>query len=75
MKLFYHISNCGDGSVSLNLHQTEQEANTAEEDMDEGWGEPSTGEIEFKIENGKLFYQDFQEIDGKYGHVWIEIND
>lgn len=37
-KLHYHISNNGDGSASVHLHQTQEEADKADEAMDEGVG-------------------------------------
>lgn len=36
----------GDGSVSVQWYRTGEEAEKAEEEQDEGWGEPCTGSVE-----------------------------
>lgn len=74
-KLYYHCSNGGDGSVSVHLHQTEEAADKADEEMEEGWGESSAGSIELKYdaETQKILYKDYELIDGKYQKIWKEL--
>jgi len=72
-KLPYYVSNGGDGSANLRLMPSLKEAEGADEAQDEVWGESSAGEIELKVDNGKLFYRDFQEVKGKYTEVWVEV--
>lgn len=72
-ELPYYISNGGDGSVSLNPCQSLAEAEKADSEMDEGWGESSAGTIKLKVENKTLFYRDFEEFEGKYQYVWKQV--
>lgn len=48
-KLWYWVSNCGDGSVSVNFCNSEAEAEAAEqkdnEEYNEPWGESSVGSL------------------------------
>jgi len=54
-RLHYHVSNGGDGSANVHFHTTENEAEKADENQSEGWGESSVGSILLKEENGKIF--------------------
>ena len=67
-KLYYNCRNGGDGSVSVDFHNSEAEAEKAEENMDEGWGESSVNSVRLKIEDGKLY---FRKYNGKF--VWVEV--
>lgn len=69
-KLHYHITNNGDGSASINLHPTAEAAAEADANMDEGWGEPCNGDVTLKIEDGRLYYQEYELVDDKYQYVW-----
>lgn len=44
--IYFACMNGGDGSVSVQWFTTAEAANKAEEDQDEGWGEPCTGSVE-----------------------------
>jgi hypothetical protein len=72
-ELHYHLTNNGDGSASARFHQTEEEAEKADEAMDEGWGESSASSVRLKYEDGKIYFREYQRIDGKYQYVWVEI--
>ena len=69
-KLHYHCSNGGDGSVSVHFHQSAEEAEKADEAMDEGWGESSASYITLKVYRGLLYYRDHEYVDGKQKEVW-----
>jgi acylphosphatase len=69
----YYISNNGDGSASVHFTSTEAEADKADEELEEGWGEPCSSTIKIKVENDKLYFRDFQRVNGKYDYVWIEV--
>ncbi len=74
-KLHYHISNNGDGSASVCLHKTAEEAEKADSEMDEGWGESCNGDVDIKLENGKLYYgdYDFNPHTKKYETMWYPL--
>jgi len=74
-KLPYYIRHGGDGSVILEPCSTIAGAEAADEAMDEGWGESSAGTIELKVEDGKLYYQDYADINGTYTKVWVEVKE
>lgn len=59
-RLHYHISNNGDGSASVHLHPSADEASKADEEQNEngdGWGEDCSSFKSIFVENGKLFYR------------------
>lgn len=67
-KLWYFVSNGGDGSVHVNFFKNEKDANDAEEyewsSSGEGWGEPSVGSVELDIdEYGNVLNPTFTEKD------------
>lgn len=68
-ELHYHCSNGGDGSVSVNFHKTEQDAESADAAQDEGWGESSASSVKLKLEDGKLYYEDYNGA----GREWVEM--
>ena len=74
-KLPYYCSNNGDGSCSVRFTPTEKEAEEKDSNQSEGWGEPSSDIIRLKVEKNKLFFQDFQRVDGKYQYVWVEVTE
>lgn len=75
-QLYYNCRNGGDGSVSVDLHSTEQAANKAEESMDEGWGESSVGSITIiQADDGNLWFEDYDTIDGKFQKVSIKLEE
>lgn len=71
----YHVSNGGDGSANVEFHATLDEAVAQDEAELEGWGEPSADTIALKVEDGKLFFQDWKDIDGKFQPVWVEVTE
>ena len=72
-ELHYHCSNGGDGSVGVHFHQSEQEAQKADEEMEDGWGESSAHSVKLKLENDRLYFREYEEVDNKYQWVWKEI--
>lgn len=44
--VYYAMLNAGDGSAYLQWYLTEEEAQTVEEEQDEGWGEGCDGSVE-----------------------------
>lgn len=69
-ELHYHCKNNGDGSVSVEFHESKQAAEKADEEMDEGWGESSASSVKLKVEDGKLYFQTYEDVEGKYQKVW-----
>lgn len=70
-KLHYHVSNGGDGSANVWFHRSNEEAEKADEDMEEGWGECSARDCVLKIEDGKLFYREYAETPEGYKYLWF----
>lgn len=68
-KLPYYISNGGDGSASLNLYPRLVEAEVAEQDEDEPFGDRTADTIDLMVEDGKLFYRDW--VDGSF--QWVAV--
>ncbi len=68
--LWYHCSDNGDGSVSVHFHQNEEQAVAADEEMEQGWGENSAGNVTLKVEDNKLYFESHEFIDGKYTSIW-----
>lgn len=75
VELYYHISGNGDGSASLELHKTKKQAEKADEEQHEwgGFAESTVSSIKLKIENNKIYRQEFTEVKGKWQYIWIEI--
>lgn len=46
VEVYYACMNNGDGSVSLEWYLTDEEAEAAEDNQDEGWGEHCNGSVE-----------------------------
>ena len=72
-ELPYHIENNGDGSASVEFHKTMEEAEKADEDLEEGWGEDCSSSVDLKIEDGKLFFRKMEYQKSKVVEVWIEL--
>jgi hypothetical protein len=47
-KLHYHVSNNGDGSASVHFHETAEEAEKADSELEEGWGDSSARDARWK---------------------------
>lgn len=69
-KLHYHCSNGGDGSVSVDFHESADKAKQADENMDEGWGESSASDVSLKLVGDTLYFREYEEVNGKYDWVW-----
>lgn len=76
-RLYYHISNNGDGSASACFHKTEQEAKKADEEMEEGWGESSASHVDLELVDGKLYFYNYEYNGkkGKYEYVKIPVRE
>lgn len=74
-KLPYYVENCGDGSVSVEFCQSEEEADAKDAAMDEGWGESSASFVKLKVVDNKLYYEtyEYNEKARKGGYVWKEV--
>lgn len=73
IKVPYWISNNGDGSASLRLCKTPENAEKADEKQDEGWGESSAGELELIVEGDKVFFEKHVYDKGKSQTIRIEV--
>lgn len=73
-KLFYWISNDGDGSGSVHFTKTEQEAIEAEEKQPEGFAEETVSWIDLRVESGQILFREFEEVNGVYQDVWKPLN-
>lgn len=71
-RLNYHCSNQGDGSVAVRFHANAGDAEFADESQEEGWGESSASHVDLKVEDGKLFYLDYDEGADNWQKVWKE---
>jgi hypothetical protein len=74
-KLNYWVQNGGDGSAIVRFEPIKEVAETKDESQSEGWGESSADSISIMMDGGKLFYQSYQMIDGKFTSIWVEINE
>lgn len=54
-RLWYHVENGGDGSANTRFHLSEANAEKADEEQCEGWGESSVGSVDIVVRNGKAF--------------------
>lgn len=68
-RIYYHIENDGAGAANVNLHQTQEAAERADEELEEGWGEPCWGYIELETDGTTLKYSDF---DDTYKRVMLD---
>lgn len=59
-KLHYHVNNGGDGSANVRFHETQQQAEAADANQSEGWGESSAGSVELAIQDGKIVRKCFE---------------
>jgi len=74
-KLFYYVTNNGDGSVSVRPTNTEAEAAKADEELDEGWGEPCNGRFELSIINNIIHRKELSWSNGKYETKWVPLEE
>jgi hypothetical protein len=78
-KLHYHVSNNGDGSASVHFHETAEEAEKADSELEEGWGDSSASYIELKTEmhggRPEVFYKTLKWDAKKKVHyeIWHKI--
>jgi len=71
-RLHYHLQNNGDGSASARFHETAEQAEKADEELEEGWGECCASYIELKVEKGQIFYKEneWDSKNKKFNEVW-----
>lgn len=73
--LHYHVSNNGDGSVCVNFHRTRKEAEEADANQADPWGESSAETLRLKVEDGKIHYR-IMRWDGKqYHEEWVPVQE
>lgn len=78
-QLHYHVRNGGDGSASVEFHASKKDAESAEEqdieNYGEGWGEPSASSVDLKVLDGQLFYRDdyYDEEAGRFTERWCPV--
>ena len=73
LTIYYSIDNCGDGPAYPRLYDTKELAEWHQEHLDEGWGEPCTGEI--VVEGDNLSCPELQSkeiVDPHYYGVFVE---
>lgn len=73
LTIYYSVENCGDGSAYPRLFDTEKLAKWHQIHLDEGWGEPCTGEI--VIEGNNLRCSELQTKEGHYLNLLLEEGD
>ncbi len=73
-KLHLWVSNGGDGSANIHAATSFAEAKMKCDEQDEGWGENSAISMKILIQDNRLYYQDYQSVDGKYKWVWVEVS-
>ena len=62
-KLWYYVENCADGSAITRFCETEKEAREADDAQNEsgdGWGESSVGCVELQITGGILYRKEYK---------------
>jgi len=73
MKIWYCVMNNGDGSVSLYYFKSKEAADACEDNMEDGWGDPSvdcinTEDFEGDWEEDPIGYDDnYDDIFYDYG--------
>lgn len=76
-KLHYYIRNCGDGSASVHLCKSAEEARKLDEESQEseGWGESSNSSETIIERDGKLYFESYRRINGKYQPAEIPLEE
>ena len=73
-RLHYYVVNAGDGSAHPRFCPSAKDAKRREEaDIEatgEGWGEPSAGFVELRIEDGRIMAR---SVDDEYNEIWFEV--
>lgn len=71
-RLNYAVMN---GSAIVNFYPTQEEAQKADEEQAEGWGEPSASYVELEMVNGTLCYRslEYSEEKKKYERVLVPL--
>ena len=73
-KLPFWVSNGGDGSANVRFCSSPEEAEAADEEQDEGWGECSADFVLLRVIDGELFFRDYRpDSNGNYNYVWIAV--
>ncbi|KKN98999.1 hypothetical protein LCGC14_0142440 [marine sediment metagenome] len=68
--IYYSIEDCGDGSAYPRLFDTEELAEWNQNNLDQGWGEPCTGEI--VVEGKNMSCSELQTKEGFYLELLLE---
>lgn len=72
-KIPYYVSNGGDGSVTVRFTTTLKQAEKADEELEEGWGESSVDSLHIRVDDEKVYIRLYEEVDGKYQFVWRQV--
>lgn len=73
-RLPVYVQNNGDGSASVIVCESFEDAQAGDEAQDEGFAEASAENLKLKVEDGKLyFYDTVRNNQGKYVPIWREV--
>jgi len=70
-RLNYAVMNGGDGSANVEFFPTQAEAEKADEEQAEGWGESSACFVELEMVNGTLCYRTLNWDEDKKKYEWV----
>lgn len=72
-KLNFYVQSGGDGSANVKFTSTAEEAEQADENQSEPWGDPSADSLTLKVENNEIFYRKLEWTGKKHKEVWIPL--
>lgn len=77
--LHYYVSDGGDGSASIDITETAEQAEKLDKEQNEdgGWAEPSNGAIEIKVEDGIPYVEisGWDDDTNKYFSKWVPLQE
>jgi hypothetical protein len=71
-KIYVHVENCGDGSVSIQFHKSEKDAEesyASVEGTEYGFAEDAISSVELEVRDGELYLCKDEYRKGK----WVEV--
>ena len=73
--LHYSVQNCGDGSAYPRFFESKELARFDQDNMDEGWGEPCTGDIVLKSDSPIICAEHVVTLEEKISDIEREIKE
>lgn len=73
--LHYRCVNNGDGSASVEFHNTKLEAETEEEAEEESWGDSSVDSLILDIQDGKIVRKSLEWNGKKHVTKWVPLEE